>query len=116
MTAPDHDVLIVGAGIAGISMAAHLQDECPALDFAMVERRDRLGGTWDLFHYPGVRSDSDMQTLGFSFEPWDSDEAIAPGAAILGYLDNVVAKRGIDSRIRYDTNVVSADWRAGEAV
>ncbi|HSG54417.1 MAG TPA: NAD(P)/FAD-dependent oxidoreductase, partial [Paracoccaceae bacterium] len=104
------DVLIVGAGIAGISMAAHLQDMCPDRSFAMIERRERLGGTWDLFRYPGVRSDSDMQTLGFVFEPWDNDAAIAPGGAILDYLDAVAAKRGIAPHIRYSTTVLAADW------
>src|SRR5687768_6764719 len=87
---PDIDVLIVGAGISGISMAAHLKVECPGATFAMLERRARLGGTWDLFRYPGVRSDSDMQTLGFRFAPWTGDEAIAGGGAILAYLERVV--------------------------
>lgn len=108
------DMLIVGAGIAGISMAAHLQDMYPKLAFRMIEKRRRLGGTWDLFRYPGVRSDSDMQTLGFAFEPWANDQAIAPGHAILDYLDQVVAKRGIGPLIRYDSTVLAADWRAAE--
>ncbi len=110
------DILIVGAGIAGISMAAHLQDLCPARTFQLIEKRPRLGGTWDLFRYPGVRSDSDMQTLGFAFEPWDNDSAIAPGAAILDYLDDVVAKRGIGPQISYDSTVQAADWRAAESL
>ncbi len=116
MTGPDTDVVIVGAGIAGISMAAHLQDQCPDRTFVVLEKRNRLGGTWDLFHYPGVRSDSGMQTLGFSFEPWDSDDAIAAGGDILDYLGNVVAKRGLDSRIRYNSAVSAADWHGDEGL
>lgn len=114
MGTADCDVLIVGAGIAGISMAAHLQDMCPTLSFTMVERRPQLGGTWDLFRYPGVRSDSDMQTLGFAFEPWDDDQSIAPGASILAYLQAVVDKRGLASHIRTSTTVVSADWHSAD--
>jgi monooxygenase len=110
------DILIVGAGIAGISMAAHLQDLCPGRSFQIMEKRPRLGGTWDLFRYPGVRSDSDMQTLGFAFEPWDNDAAIAPGADILDYLDTVVAKRGIGPQISYDRAVLAADWRVADGL
>ena len=109
------DVLIVGAGISGISMAAHMQMLCPGRDFTLLERRDSLGGTWDLFRYPGVRSDSDMHTLGFRFEPWVHDKAIAGGEAILEYLHGTVAGRGIDRHIRFGTRVLSADWRGDEA-
>src|SRR5690606_33271673 len=83
------DVLIVGAGISGISMAAHLKRLCPGHRFALLERREKLGGTWDLFRYPGVRSDSDMHSLGFRFAPWDEDRAIAGGEAIRAYLGRV---------------------------
>lgn len=110
------DVLIVGAGISGISMAAHLQAMCPGRRFALVERRANLGGTWDLFRYPGVRSDSDMHSLGFRFAPWDGDEAIAGGDAIRAYLGRVAQTRGIDRLIRYGTRVISADWRSDEAL
>ena len=110
------DVLIVGAGISGISMAAHLKTMCPTMRFAMLERRDAIGGTWDLFRYPGVRSDSDMHTLGFRFEPWIHDKAIADAEAIREYLDRVVTERGIDKHIRFGSKVVSADWRAAEAL
>ena len=113
--ASQFDLLIVGAGISGISMAAHMKMLCPGLSFAMLERRDRLGGTWDLFRYPGVRSDSDMHSLGFRFEPWIHDKAIADGEAIREYLDRVVAKRDIGRHIRFGTRVISADWRADEA-
>ena len=112
---PDIDVAIVGAGISGISMAAHLQMMCPDRTFALLERRDALGGTWDLFRYPGVRSDSDMHSLGFRFEPWVHEKAIADGEAILDYLRRVVTERGIDRHIRFGSKVVAADWRGDEA-
>ncbi|HEY7805718.1 MAG TPA: NAD(P)/FAD-dependent oxidoreductase [Croceibacterium sp.] len=111
----DIDVAIVGAGISGISMAAHLQTMCPGTRFALFERRAELGGTWDLFRYPGVRSDSDMHSLGFRFEPWLHEKAIADGEAILDYLNRIVRERGIDRHIRFGTKVVAADWRPAEA-
>ena len=80
------DVVIVGAGISGISAAWHLQDRCPSKSYAILERRDDLGGTWDLFNYPGIRSDSDMFTLGFRFKPWESSTSIADGASIKAYI------------------------------
>ena len=102
---PPIDVLIVGAGISGISMAAHLQMLCPGTSFTMLDRRDELGGTWDLFRYPGVRSDSDMHSLGFRFEPWVHDKAIADGEAIREYLHRVVDERGIRPHIRFGSRV-----------
>lgn len=104
------DVAIVGAGLSGIGMAAHLQAKCPGLDFTILERRDAVGGTWDLFRYPGIRSDSDMHTLGFEFEPWTDDKSIAGGDAILRYMNRVVDQRGIRERIRFGSRVLSADW------
>ncbi|MGV0837652.1 flavin-containing monooxygenase [Mycolicibacterium thermoresistibile] len=104
------DVLIVGAGISGISAAWHLQDRCPSKSYAILERRDNLGGTWDLFKYPGIRSDSDMFTLGFRFKPWTDPKAIADGPDILAYLKETVDEFGIDRHIRYGHKVVSADW------
>jgi monooxygenase len=104
------DVLIVGAGLSGIGMAAHLARECPKKRFAIVERRARAGGTWDLFRYPGVRSDSDMFTLGYQFEPWRSDRAIVGGEDILGYLDDVIERYGLGDRIRFGQAVAAADW------
>jgi cation diffusion facilitator CzcD-associated flavoprotein CzcO len=84
---PEHvDVLIVGAGISGIGAAYHLQDKCPGKTYAILEARERLGGTWDLFRYPGIRSDSDMHTLGYRFRPWAEAEAIADGPSILRYV------------------------------
>lgn len=104
------DVAIVGAGLSGIGMAAHLRAKCPQLDFSLVERRDNLGGTWDLFRYPGIRSDSDMHTLGFEFEPWTEEKAIAGAPAILDYLNRVVDQHNIRRSIRFGTRVVSANW------
>ncbi len=104
------DVVIIGAGISGISAAWHLQDRCPNKSYAILERRENLGGTWDLFKYPGIRSDSDMFTLGFRFKPWTSEKAIADGPSIMAYLKETVAEYGIDKHIRYSQKVVSADW------
>ncbi|WP_374408415.1 flavin-containing monooxygenase [Pelagerythrobacter sp.] len=114
-TNPDFDVLIVGAGISGIGMAAHMETLCPGRSYALVERRENLGGTWDLFRYPGVRSDSDMHTLGFNFEPWRHEKSIADAPAILDYLHRIVDERGIREHIRFGHKVLSADWRGDEA-
>ncbi|MGQ7829680.1 flavin-containing monooxygenase [Altererythrobacter sp. Z27] len=114
-TPPDFDVLIVGAGISGIGMAAHLEMMCPGRSYAIVERRDQIGGTWDLFRYPGIRSDSDMHTLGFVFEPWKHEKSIADGPSILEYLNRIADERGIRPHIRFGYKVVSADFRPDEA-
>jgi monooxygenase len=104
------DVVIVGAGISGISAAWHLKDRCPSKSYAVLERRDDLGGTWDLFKYPGIRSDSDMFTLGFRFKPWRSATSIADGASIKAYIKEAAAENGIDQHIRYRHKVVAAEW------
>src|ERR1700737_4740300 len=104
------DVVIVGAGISGISAAWHLQDRCPNKSYLVLERRENLGGTWDLFKYPGIRSDSDMFTLGFRFKPWTSEKAIADGPSIMSYLKETVAESGIDKHIRTGQKVIAADW------
>ncbi|MGH6787756.1 MAG: flavin-containing monooxygenase [Novosphingobium sp.] len=108
------DVLIVGAGISGIGMAAHLEMLCPNKTYRVVERRADLGGTWDLFRYPGIRSDSDMHTLGFIFEPWKHEKSIADGPAILEYLHRIVDERGIRPNLRFGRKVVSADWQGAD--
>ncbi|MDV3123799.1 NAD(P)/FAD-dependent oxidoreductase [Mycobacterium sp. 21AC1] len=104
------DVVIVGAGISGISTAWHLQDRCPTKSYAILERRENIGGTWDLFKYPGIRSDSDMFTLGFRFKPWTSARSIADGPSIWNYINEAAAENGIDRHIRTSHRVVSADW------
>lgn len=104
------DVVIVGAGISGVSAAWHLQDRCPSKRYAILERRDDLGGTWDLFKYPGIRSDSDMFTLGFRFKPWRSAKSIADGASIKAYIKEAAVENGIEQHIRYGHRVVAADW------
>src|SRR6476659_63996 len=104
------DVVIVGAGLSGIGMAVHLQEKCPGKSYAIVERRADLGGTWDLFRYPGIRSDSDMHTLGFEFEPWKHEKSIADAPAILEYLHRIVDERGVRRNIRFGRKVVSAEW------
>jgi len=114
--APDIDVAIVGAGISGISMAAHMQTMCPGTSFALIERRAQIGGTWDLFRYPGVRSDSDMHSLGFRFAPWVHEKAIADGEAILEYLNRIVREQHISRHIRFGTRVTSANWISDAAM
>ena len=111
----DYDVLIVGAGISGIGMAAHMEEKAPHHSYAILERRADLGGTWDLFRYPGIRSDSDMHTLGFDFEPWKHEKTIADGPAILDYLNRIVDERGIREHIRTGHTVLAADWREADA-
>ncbi|MGK8504024.1 flavin-containing monooxygenase [Nocardia asiatica] len=114
--APEHlDVVIVGAGLSGIGAAYRLQTECPGKTYAVLEARDTLGGTWDLFRYPGIRSDSDMFTLGYPFKPWRDAKSIADGPSILRYITETATEHGIDRHIRYRTKVVAADWDSGAA-
>jgi cation diffusion facilitator CzcD-associated flavoprotein CzcO len=109
------DVLIVGAGLSGIGAAVHLQTEAPDKTYAIVEARSTSGGTWDLFRYPGIRSDSDMYTLGYRFRPWPGAKAIADGPSILDYVRDTARDHGIESKIRYNTKVVRAEWSSDEA-
>ena len=109
------DVLIVGAGISGIGAGCHLQKRCPGKSYAILEGRADIGGTWDLFRYPGIRSDSDMYTLGYSFRPWTHAKAIADGPAILEYLKDTAKSYGIDKRIRFGHRVKSAAWSSQDA-
>lgn len=109
------DVVVVGAGLSGIGAAWHLQDRSPDRSYVILEGRERLGGTWDLFRYPGIRSDSDMYTLGFSFKPWTNAKAIADGPSILRYLEETSREYGIDEHIRYGIRVESAAWSTERA-
>jgi cation diffusion facilitator CzcD-associated flavoprotein CzcO len=104
------DVLIIGAGISGIGAAYRIHEKNPTLSYTILERRERIGGTWDLFRYPGIRSDSDIFTLSYSYEPWVRPENMADGADIREYLTNTARKHDIDRHIRFDTHVKSADW------
>jgi cation diffusion facilitator CzcD-associated flavoprotein CzcO len=104
------DVVIIGAGLSGIGTACHLQRRCPARSFVLLEGRGDIGGTWDLFRYPGVRSDSDMHTLGYSFKPWVADQAIADAASIMTYLRETVAEHRLMPHIRFGHRVTRATW------
>jgi monooxygenase len=109
------DVLIVGAGISGISAAYHLQDRCPGKSYAILENREAIGGTWDLFRYPGVRSDSDMFTLGYGFKPWKEEKAIADGPSIWKYVNETAQEYGIDKNVRFKRRVVRTSWSSADA-
>jgi cation diffusion facilitator CzcD-associated flavoprotein CzcO len=109
------DVLIVGAGLSGIGAGYHLLHKCPSKSFVLLEGRDCIGGTWDLFRYPGIRSDSDMFTLGYSFKPWTNPKAIADGPSILNYVRDTAAENGIDRKIRFRHKVKRASWSTPDA-
>jgi monooxygenase len=113
--ATDFDVLIVGAGLSGIGAAAHLTMQCPGKSYAIIEQRADMGGTWDLFRYPGIRSDSDMHTLGYRFKPWLHEKTIADGPAIWDYVQETADEYGIRPHIRFKTRVLSADWSSETA-
>src|SRR5258708_27725102 len=108
-------VLIVGAGLSGIGAVYHLQAECPKKSYLLLEGRNAIGGTWDLFRYPGVRSDSDMYTLGYRFRPWREAKAIADGPSILRYIRETAQEYGIDRKIRYGHQVKAARWSSADA-
>ncbi len=109
------DVLIVGAGLSGIGAGCHLQAKCPGKTYAILEARESIGGTWDLFRYPGIRSDSDMYTLGYSFRPWRGAKAIADGASILSYVRQTARDHGVEEKIRFHHRVVRAEWSTEDA-
>ena len=110
--APLLDVLIIGAGISGIGCAYHIQNKCPGLSYSIIEARGDLGGTWDLFKYPGIRSDSDLFTFGYDFKPWKEKKAIADGDSIKAYVDETATENGIKEHIRFLTRVVDLDWQS----
>jgi cation diffusion facilitator CzcD-associated flavoprotein CzcO len=109
------DVLIVGAGLSGIGAGCHLQAKCPQKSYAILEARESIGGTWDLFKYPGVRSDSDMYTLGYSFRPWEQAKSIADGPSILEYVRETASDHGVERRVRFGHRVARADWSSADA-
>jgi monooxygenase len=111
----DFDVIIVGAGLSGIGVAYHLQRDCPRKSFIVLEASGAIGGTWDLFRYPGIRSDSDMHTLGYRFQPWRGEKAIADGPSILDYLNDTAREYGIDRKTRFHHKVKRASWSSAEA-
>ena len=115
MKAEHFDVLIVGAGLSGIGAAYHLQTRCPGSSFAILEGRAAIGGTWDLFRYPGIRSDSDMYTLGYSFRPWEQAKAIADGPSILKYVRDTASENGIDRKVRFGHQVKRVSWSSQDA-
>ena len=115
-TTTHFDVLIVGAGLSGVGAAHYLQTECPWASYAILEAREAMGGTWDLFRYPGIRSDSDMHTLGYAFRPWDGEKSIADGDSILQYIKDTAAEAGIDKHIRFNHRVTAANWSSTESL
>ncbi len=115
MTQEHFDVVIVGAGLSGIGAACHLQKSCPSKRYVILESRATMGGTWDLFRYPGIRSDSDMHTLGYKFKPWIAEKAIAEGPAILDYIHEAASENGVAENIRYRQRVTRASWSSDDA-
>jgi hypothetical protein len=114
--APGHlDVVIVGAGLSGIGAAVHLQGRLPGKTYAILEACGAIGGTWDLFRYPGIRSDSDMYTLGYAFKPWTDAKAIADGPSIRAYIEDTARENDIDPHIRCDQRLIAARWSTAEA-
>jgi len=109
------DVIVVGAGISGIGAGYHLQEQCPNKSFVILEGRETFGGTWDLFRYPGVRSDSDMHTMGFRFKPWIDERFIADGSSIMDYLDETISENSLKDKIRYQCKVISSSWSSSES-
>ncbi|MBX9664759.1 MAG: NAD(P)/FAD-dependent oxidoreductase [Novosphingobium sp.] len=110
-----HDVIIVGAGLSGVGAAAHLRARCPNRSFIILEARGAIGGTWDLFRYPGIRSDSDMYTLGYEFKPWRGEAAIADGQSILDHIRSAADEAGVTQAIRFEHKVTSANWSSLDA-
>ncbi|HXE47086.1 MAG TPA: NAD(P)/FAD-dependent oxidoreductase, partial [Ramlibacter sp.] len=109
------DVIVVGAGLSGVAAGHYLQTLCPGFSYVILESRQAIGGTWDLFRYPGVRSDSDMFTLGYSFRPWQSDASFAAGPDIRNYVTDTAREEGMDRHIRFGHRVTAANWNSAQA-
>ena len=114
MSAPDFDVLIVGAGLAGIGTACRIAQACPDKRMALVERRDAIGGTWDLFRYPGIRSDTDMYSYGYKFRPWQSPKMLGDGPTIRNYIADTARAHGVDQKIHYGLKIIRANWSSAD--
>lgn len=115
MSIEHFDVLIIGAGLSGIGTACHLSQKCPNKTYAILEGRDAIGGTWDLFRYPGIRSDSDMFTLGYNFKPWTSSKGIAAGGDICNYIREAAEENNVTSHVRYSHSVKKVNWDSNTA-
>jgi cation diffusion facilitator CzcD-associated flavoprotein CzcO len=115
MSEHEYDVIIIGAGLSGVGAACHLQRQCPDRSFIILEGRDAIGGTWDLFRYPGIRSDSDMHTLGYSFKPWKNPKAIADGPSIRAYVEETARENAIEPHIRFRQRVQKVEWSSRDA-
>ena len=107
-----YDTIVVGAGISGVSAAYHLKKYSPKTDFLVLEGRENIGGTWDLFKYPGIRADTDMHTMGFSFKPWNSKKFIADGPSIMGYLNETIEENSLKNIIKFNMHIESASWKS----
>ena len=109
------NVVVVGAGISGIGAGYHLQKQCPNKSFVILEGRETFGGTWDLFRYPGIRSDSDMHTMAFRFKPWIDERFIADGPSIINYLDETISENNLKDKIKYQRKVLTSSWSSSES-
>src|SRR5438105_3055729 len=116
MKTEQFDVVIIGAGLSGIGAARYLKTRLPNKSFVILETKPRMGGTWDLFRYPGIRSDSDMHTMGYAFKPWKHPKAISEGGAIIDYIEETAAENGIKAHIRFQHKVITAAWSSKDSL